>query len=177
MSEPFLGQISMFGFKFAPKDWAWCDGRSLSISQNQALYALLGVTYGGDGKSYFNLPDLRGRTPIHWDGRFAYSFKQGISGGQESVALTAEQMPSHHHAFYAASENADKGTINADVTVLAPANKDNLAYPVYGPANHLALLTHGSCSDSGGDGAHLNLQPSQVINFCISLRGDFPMRS
>lgn len=174
MAEPFLGEIRMFGFNFPPKDWALCNGQEMPIADNAALYSLLGITFGGDGRNMFKLPDLRGRTPIHINPaqEATYAHARGAFGGQEVVALTVAQLPQHRHAFYATEELANKGSLAPDKRVLAQAND-----AIYGPPTNLVPLIATSCSETGGGQAHANLQPSLVINFCIALKGEYPTRN
>ncbi|GGZ15745.1 MULTISPECIES: phage tail protein [Shewanella] len=174
MAEPFLGEIRMFGFNFPPKDWALCDGQEMPINDNAALYSLLGVTFGGDGRNVFKLPDLRGRTPIHinWAQGATYAQARGAFGGQEEVTLTVAELPAHRHTFYATEELADKGGLAPDQRVLAQASD-----AIYATPNNLVPLIATSVSETGGGQAHANLQPSLVINFCIALKGEYPTRN
>lgn len=169
MAEPFLGEIKMVGFDFAPKDWAFCNGDTLPISQNQALFSLLGTAYGGDGRVNFNLPDLRGRVPIH---RKRPTQDRGDSGGLESVQLTENELPRHTHDFNALSIPANKGG-GGEGTRLFAVEPDENAYTV---EQNLSTMNPGTCSPSGGGLAHDNIQPSLVINFVIALKGYYPER-
>lgn len=169
MSSPFLGEIRMSGFGFAPKGWAQCNGQLLPINQNQALFALLGTMYGGNGQVNFALPDLRGRSPMH----VGPQSTQGQRAGVEAVTLNMNQLPAHQHAL--------KGTGD-----LANANAPGLALPAAkgrGGSNRYAaggssdaLMHPDSISRSGGSQAHNNLQPFAVLNFSIALQGIFPSR-
>ena len=166
MSEPFLSQIGIFGFNFAPRGWAQCDGQILPINQNQSLYSLLGTTYGGDGRTSFGLPDLRGRVPIHFDGSHAL----GQRSGQETVVLGAAQTPAHSHNLTVSTDDAaSNDPLN---NVFAKANFD-----VYHEATNLVPLIGGSTGNVGGSQAHNNMQPYLAINFCIALVGIFPSRN
>jgi microcystin-dependent protein len=169
MSEPFLGQIGIFGFNFAPIHWAQCNGQVLSIQQNQALFALIGTYYGGNGTTNFALPDLRGRVPLH----FGAGFVQGQVGGTEAEVLSAAQMPAHTH-----TPNCN----SAPGAALAPAGNYWAADP-HGHLPYAATATSGkqlaaAAIGSQGQGqSHSNLAPFLVVNFCISLAGIFPSRS
>jgi microcystin-dependent protein len=167
MAEPFLGSILIFGGNFAPQGWAFCNGQLLPINQNQALFSLLGTTYGGNGQTTFALPDLRGRVPIHFgQGPGLSSYSEGQVGGVESVTLIATQMPQHQHVQPAT--NADEGT-----------NRPNSAVPARGGV--YAAGSDGSAlaptSPAGGNQAHENRQPFLAINFIIALQGIFPSRN
>lgn len=167
MSEPFLAQIMIVGFNFAPRGWAMCDGAILPINQNQSLYSLLGTMYGGDGRTSFALPDLRGRTPIHvGSGRTL-----GQKGGEETHPLTAAEIPAHTHALNATPTTAD-----------LPVPTDNLlgtteAVDIYNQTANLQNMSAASISNTGGGQSHENMQPYLALNFCIALRGLFPSRN
>ena len=166
MAEPFLGEIRVTSFSFAPKGWAICNGQLLPINQNQALFALLGTQYGGNGTVNFALPDLRGRTPLHTD----TGFVQGQTGGEETHFLTPAEIPPHSHA---------QGSI-AQATGSNPANNVLAAKPRRGsnvyasPANLVQLAGQGS---TGGSQSHGNMQPYLTLNFIIALQGIFPSRN
>lgn len=171
MSEPFLGCIAIFGFSFPPRGWATCDGQILPINQNQSLYSLLGTTYGGDGRTTFALPDLRGRAPMHEGSGAGLSPRSwGQKLGDENVTLTTSQIPPHTHTANAATADATAATPqgNLPAPAVAPFN-------VYGdPAN----LTAGAAGQvSGGGAGHDNMQPYTTLNFCIALQGLFPSRN
>jgi len=171
MSEPFIGEIKMYGFNWPPKDWALCDGSPMPISENQALYSLLGTTFGGDGVSTFKLPDLRGRVPLHRGDLNPYSYDRGDKGGLEYVTLQTPQMPYHTHDLNVTN---DPGTAHAGTEdrIFAASNTSE----TYGPANDLTPLNTATCSYAGGNYPHPNIQPIQVVNFCISLSGIYPQR-
>jgi len=169
MADPYLGEIRLFSFNFAPSGWATCDGQLLQISQNNALYALLGIMYGGNGSTNFNLPDLRGRTPLH----FTSGFAQGQNGGYEGIALTQSQIPGHVHGLVATS--ATTNTTNAPGGNAFGSSLAN--YPVYSDVANLTLMNTGTIGLEGGGVAHDNMQPFLVVNFCIALSGIFPPRS
>lgn len=169
MSTPFLGEIRMFGFNFAPRGWAFCTGQLLPISQNAALFSILGTTYGGNGVSNFALPDLRSRVPIH-----PSAFVQlGEQSGVETVALQAGQMPLHGHDVTASSDVADS---------TSPAGNRLAAKPRLGanvfadPTTRMPLLA-SSVDVAGGGQPHNNIQPSLGVNFAIALFGVFPSRN
>lgn len=169
MSEPFLAEVRMIGFNFAPRGWAFCDGQILPIDQNQSLYSLLGTTYGGDGRTSFALPDLRGRTPIHV-GRSngGGDHTLGQKSGEETHTLSAAEMPQHDHVFQGTSNTATSADGNGNVLA-------RTGVPVYSPATNRTSL--GGMADVGGGQAHNNMQPYLAINFCIALRGLFPSRN
>jgi len=169
MAEPFISEIRAFGFNFAPKGWATCDGQLLAINQNQALYSLIGITYGGDGRTNFNLPDLRGRTPIHFDA----SYREGQKSGSENVTLTTGQIPAHTHTLEATTSAPAANTPASNLLATLPADKADFT----APANSNSTLNPASLAAAGGSIPHNNMQPSLVINFCIALIGVFPSRS
>ncbi len=174
MADPFLGEIRMFSFKFAPNGWALCNGQLMKIQQSTALYSLLGTYYGGDGKTTFALPDLQGRAPLHLgtlQGGSTYPI--GKAGGVETVTLLQNQMPAHNHNLTAYDSPADKMT--AANNLLAQSESP---HPIYNQqVGTLAVLYGLSLDPAGGGQAHDNLQPYLVINFCICLSGIYPPRS
>lgn len=183
--EPFIGQIVMFGGNFAPRGWAKCDGQLLPINQNQALFSILGTMYGGDGRTTFALPDLRGRAPIHTgQGPGLSARTQGAKGGAESVKLGVSHMPAHAHSVRApgTSAKADTGSpAGAQMaTVAAKTGKKGgsggSAVYSQGGANDAAMLPFKS-GRSGSNGGHENMPPYQTVNFIIALQGIFPSRS
>lgn len=178
MSEPFLGEIRMFGFKFAPRYWALCNGQEIQIRDNPALYSLLGTAFGGNGSTYFNLPDLQGRVPVHTDPSQPYACDRGIKSGTERVPLAENQLPPHSHTFHATSEPADRGKMQAEQRVLASAKYAVSGEPfaLYGSPVNLKEMNQNSLSGAGGNQPHDNLQPSLVVNFCIALAGTYPSR-
>lgn len=171
MSQPFIGEIRAFGFNFAPRFWALCDGQLLPIAQNQALFSILGTTYGGDGRETFGLPDLRGRVPVH-AGAGAVP-RLGQRSGTETVTLTAEQLPAHGHAVMASADLSTAATPEGNVMGAKPRGGAD----VYAAGGTLTPLAPGAVSTAGSGQAHDNMQPFQVLNFCICLQGLFPSRS
>ncbi len=171
MSEPFLAEIRMVGFNFAPRGWAFCDGQILPINQNQSLYSLLGTNYGGDGRTSFALPDLRSRTPIHRGDGHTLAQK----GGAETVALTAAEIAAHTHTAKASSAPANDATPENDVLANSEPTGDD-AYHKPTAANMTAIRS-GTVTNAGGGQAHNNMQPYLTIAFCIALRGLFPSRN
>jgi microcystin-dependent protein len=168
MTEPFVGQIMLAGFSFPPRGFATCDGQTLPIAQNQALFALLGTTYGGDGITTFKLPDLRGRTPLG----FSNLLPMGAVGGTETVTLNSNQLPVHVH-FAQASTNAG-GSGNPSTGVFGGSGSENL-YAATGGAQ--VPLNPATIDPAGGNQPHENMQPFGVLNFCIALSGIFPSRN
>lgn len=174
MSDPFIGEIRPVGFSFAPVKWAFCDGQTLPIDQNQALYALFGTTYGGNGVSTVGLPDLRGRCVVGAGSQAGVLSKPlGTKGGYERVALTESQIPYHTHGVEAYGGDTASNTI--DPTGALPASSSREA--VYTQENPTVAMAPASVSASGGGVAHENMMPFQVINYIVALDGLFPTRS
>jgi microcystin-dependent protein len=167
MATPFLGQISVFSFSFAPKGWALCNGQLLPINQNQALFALLGTTYGGNGLQTFALPNLQGRVPIH----LGNGFIQGQVGGEQAHTLAISELPSHTHAPVGSSSNANA----ADPTGAYCAITSSGVYS--STTSPSAALASAAVANAGGTQAHDNMAPYLVLNFCIALTGIFPSRN
>ncbi|MEA2484662.1 MAG: hypothetical protein QOC55_2609 [Thermoleophilaceae bacterium] len=167
MSEPFLSEIKICAFNIAPKGWAFCNGQFLPINQNQALFALLGTTYGGNGQTTFALPDLRGRCAIH----MGQGTTLGERAGEEAHTLTQNEMPQHIHPNGVVKANAS--TDVADSTVIpATATLD-----MYGNAANLSAMDPGVVSNTGGSQPHQNMQPFLTVNFIIALQGIFPSQN
>jgi microcystin-dependent protein len=166
MSEPFLSEIKIVSFNFPPKGWALCNGQFLPINQNQALFALLGTTYGGNGQTTFALPNLRGRVPIH----FGSEHDLGEAAGSTSVTINIQQLPAHTHALMASQTNGDTPASNNTVLAGTPAK-------IYGPPASLTTLNPASVSSVGGSQPHNNMMPYLVLNFIIALQGIFPSRN
>ena len=181
MTEPYLGEIRMFGFNFAPRGWAKCDGELLAINQNQSLYSILGTTYGGDGRTTFALPDLRGRVPIHpgnsnTTGSISYSL--GSKDGVESVTMTEAQMPAHSHTMRGTSDAAlssDNGGNDPTGRVLATSS--TAIYTNDTSAANLTPLSAITVGQNTGGESIDNMQPFLAIEFCIALSGTFPPRN
>lgn len=165
MAEPFLSEIRLMSFVFAPKGWALANGQLLPINQNQALFSLLGTTFGGDGRVNFALPDVRGRTPIH----VGSGHTLGERGGEPAHTLSISEIPTHTHV---ANGTSTVGAASPAVPIGNLFAKSNL--PLYGPANTLTPLAASTIGNVGGSQAHLNMQPFLVLNFCIALQGIFP---
>ena len=173
MSEPFIGQIMMVGFNFAPRGWANCDGQLLPISQNTALYSLLGTTYGGDGVNTFALPDLRGRVPVHMGtGLGLTTRKIGQRSGQEEVVLNEAQMPSHTHSLQAQNDAASVDTPGGNY--LAQRGRPDI---YDSDSDKLVQMGASAIEATGGSQGHDNMQPYLVLNFVIALDGIYPERN
>ncbi len=171
--EPFIGQIQNFGFNFAPRGWAMCNGQLLPINQNQALFSLLGTTYGGDGRTTFALPDLRGRVGLHeGTGPGLTQRPLGQRSGQETVTLTTQQIPSHSHptTVTVSNESGEEENVSGQIIANHPGafNEDPSPGQTLGGVTSLA---------AGGGQAINNMQPYLVTNYCIALTGIFPSRS
>jgi microcystin-dependent protein len=164
MAEPFLSEIRMFSFVFAPKGWALCNGQLLPINQNQALFSLLGTTYGGDGRVNFALPDLRSRVPIH----VGSGHTLGERGGEQAHTVSIAEMPAHFHLVNASS---------ADGSLATPVNNywgSNSERPYSSDPTNLVAMSPTGIANTGGSQAHLNIMPSLTLSFCIALQGIFP---
>lgn len=164
MAEPFLSEIRIMSFVFAPRGWALCNGQLLPINQNQALFSLLGTTFGGDGRVNFALPDLRGRTPMH----VGSDHTLGERGGEQAHTLSIGELPTHTHAAIGTSTTAQNAPDNTKL--LATSNPQ----PAYGAAGNLAAMSPNMVTNVGGSQAHLNMQPFLTLSFCIALQGIFP---
>ena len=167
MAEPFLSEIRITSFGFAPKGWALCNGQLLPINQNQALFSLLGTTYGGDGRVNFALPDLRARVPLHTGSGHTL----GEKGGEQTHTLSIAEIPTHTHTLNGSSSNANQPIPTGNLLARqAPAN------PYIG-ATTLGAMNPGSVTNVGGSQAHINMQPYLTLNFCIALQGIFPSQN
>jgi microcystin-dependent protein len=179
MSTPFVGEIRMFGGNFAPGQWAFCNGQLAAISENEALYTLIGTTYGGDGVQTFGYPDLQGRVPVHMGAGQSTTYVIGQSGGVEQVTIATNTMPGHSHAILSDQNNATTASPANGI----PANAvPNLVYTVpNGPANPdspiFKNLNPAMLAPAGSNLPHDNLQPFQVVSFIICLFGIFPTRN
>jgi microcystin-dependent protein len=164
MAEPFLSELRIMSFNFAPKGWALCNGQLLPINQNQALFSLLGTTFGGDGRVNFALPDVRARTPIH----VGSGHTLGERAGEQAHTLSIAELPTHTHVLNATSNDATQPIPTGNLlSRMAPAN------PYLAPTN-IGAMQAGSVTNTGGSQAHLNMQPFLVLSFCIALQGIFP---
>jgi microcystin-dependent protein len=165
MAEPFLSEIRIMSFNFAPQGWALCNGQLLPINQNQALFSLLGTTYGGDGRVNFALPNLQGRTPIH----MGNGHLLGEAGGEQAHTLSISEIPTHTHLANASTANGSTNFANGNI--LAAAGN------LYAAPSSLTTLNPTSITNVGGSQAHLNMQPFLTLSFCIALQGIFPSRN
>ena len=166
MAEPFLSEIRVFSFNFVPRGWAMCNGQLLPINQNQALFALLGTTYGGDGRVNFALPDLRGNVPIH----VGAGFRLGERGGEQSHTLSTTEMPTHIHQISASTIDSG-GVDNPTGNFLGSASN------LYHTPASLTPMNPGTIAAAGGSQAHLNMQPFLTLTFGIALQGIFPSQN
>jgi len=177
MTQPFIGQIQPFGFNFAPRNWAQCNGQILSIQQNTALFSLLGTQYGGNGQTTFALPDLQSRVPVHaGTSPGGESFQQGEAAGTETVTLALGTMPAHGHAFVGSSANGDSTIPAAGQTLAKAALPSKTPDNFYGPDTTPQPINMATVSPVGGNQSHTNIQPYQAINWCICTLGIFPSR-
>jgi len=178
MPEPFLSEIKLVSFNYAPQGWALCNGQLLPINQNQALFALLGTTYGGDGRQNFGLPDLRGKVPIH----VGNGHVLGETAGVTAVTITQQTMPRHVHLLQARAESpatTTQNTVPAATKMLAQGNAalqggQTASVTLYGPASNLAAMAPDAVSNFGGSQPHNNMMPYLTLNFIIALQGIFP---
>jgi microcystin-dependent protein len=172
--DPYLGEIRMVGFNYAPQGWALCNGQLLSIAANTALFSLLGTSFGGDGVRTFGLPDMRGRAPLHYgQGPGLTDRTMGEAGGGEAVTLTITEMPAHIHAVFPMGSNLE--ATSTDPTNGASAINGTPLFVEGSAAN--AKMAEASCLPAGGSLPHNNMQPYLVVNFIIALNGIFPPRS
>jgi microcystin-dependent protein len=163
MAEPFLSEVRIFSFIFAPRGWALCNGQLLPINQNQALFSLLGTTFGGDGRVNFALPDLRGRTPIH----VGSGHSLGERGGEPAHTLSIAELPTHTHVL---SASTTQGTLNDPTGAVIAKSAQN----AYAPAQNFVAMNPAVLTNTGGSQAHLNLMPFLTLSFGIALQGIFP---
>jgi microcystin-dependent protein len=168
MSEPFLAEVKIVSFNFPPKGWAFCNGQFLPINQNQALFALLGTTYGGNGQTTFALPNLQGRTPIHWNN----DFPLGNAGGEVTHTLTTTELPPHTHTVQAVGAAGNSASPTGHALAQPPIGLGN----TYGSPGS-AALDAASLTATGGGQAHSNLMPCLTLNFVIALQGIFPSQN
>lgn len=166
MSEPFLSEIRIMSFVFAPKAWALCNGQLMPINQNQALFSLLGTTYGGDGRVNFALPDLRARTPIH----MGQEHTLGERGGESAHTVTSSELPLHVHTAQGSSNNGTVQDATGNLLGVVPSR-------IYTDPANLTTLSPSTITSVGGSQAHVNMQPYLVLSFCIALQGIFPSQT
>ncbi len=180
MSTPYIAQICMFGGNFAPRSFAFCNGQVLSISQNQALFALIGTTYGGNGIQNFALPNLQSQLAVH-QGVGVSSYSLGQSGGSPTVTLTTQQIPAHTHPLNATQANATATTIANNLLPGQPTTGNPPEFYASQIQGQPALIPHimaaGACGMTGGNQPHTNLMPSLCVSFIIALQGIFPSRN
>jgi microcystin-dependent protein len=167
MGQPFVGEIRMFGGNFGPAGWMLCQGQQLPISEYETLFQLIGTTYGGDGQTTFNLPNLSGRLPVHQTSNFV----MGQSAGEETVVLTVQQLPVHSHAMSASLNTAAGSTVTGNVVGQVGATQIYREVPAASP------MANQACTGIGGNQPHDNMQPYLAINFIISLFGIFPSQT
>lgn len=171
MSEPFVGEIRMFAGNFAPRGWAYCDGALLAVSQNDALFSLFGTIYGGDGRTTFGLPDLRGRLPIHaGHGPGMTERRLGSKAGQEEVTLIENQLPSHTHEFKAVKNQASGSNPGANETLAG-----SVGFDAYVPSGAIGMSSN-NVTAVGGSGRHQNEMPYLCVHFIVALFGIYPSR-
>ncbi len=168
MSEPFLSEIKIVSFNFPPKGWAFCNGQFLPINQNQALFSLLGTTYGGNGQTTFALPNLRGRVPIH----MGNGHTLGEAAGSSAVTVNIQQLPTHLHGLQAVNSPATTNTPSASVMLA-----NSTAAQAYQPPANLVAMAPNAVTSVGGSQAHTNLMPYLVLDFIIALQGIFPSQN
>ena len=172
MSDPFIGEIRMFGGSFAPAAWAFCDGQLMPIAQNDALFSLIGTTYGGDGQETFAVPDLQGRVPMHMGtGSSGTPYVEGEKAGVESVTLTTQQIPQHNHAFLASTTTGNSVTPTDNLT----GNSAQVTFYALGTA--ITTMLGQAIQPVGGSQPHDNMQPYLTLSFIISLYGIFPSQT
>lgn len=175
MSQPFLGQIIIVSFNYAPAGYAFCDGQIINISQNPALYAVIGHAYGGDGRTTFAMPDMRGRVPVFWDSTSEFALR----GGTESVTLTCEQMPQHTHDVKGTNVKGDARRAGTDANrgfATTDHGADQSPDLIYGDYNlsNLTPMNEAITKEVGGGQPHTNMQPFLPLVFCIAVQGGFP---
>ena len=166
MGTPYLSEIRIMSFNFAPKGWAFCNGQQMPINQNQALFSLLGTTYGGNGQTTFALPNLQGRTAMH----LGNGHTQGETGGEAAHTLTVTEIPTHTHTANASSSEGNS-PVPASNVLASPLNQS------YAPPAAGVVMDPSTVAATGGSQAHNNLQPYLALNFCIALQGAFPTRN
>jgi microcystin-dependent protein len=181
MATPYIGEIRCFGFNFAPLGWAFCNGQLLDISQNAALYSIIGTTYGGDGVTTFGLPNLQGQIPMHWgNGPGGFNTSIGEVQGTPNVTLTTNQIPIHTHTVIGmevpSGGGPERTAVAAGNTYLSDSQPPNGAWQL-APSSVTAAFSNKAISGQGGSQPHDNMQPYLVLNFCIALEGIFPSQN
>jgi len=175
--DPFVAEIRIFPFNFAPKGWAFCDGQILPLSQNTALFSLLGTTYGGDGKSNFALPNMQGNAPMHpGQGPGLSLHDLGETGGSDTVSLLESEIPAHTHALMADSGRGVGNRVTTPASTTAIADGSGVS-PYLNTSANLTNLSGNAVAPAGGNQPHNNLQPYLTLNFCIALQGVYPPRT
>jgi microcystin-dependent protein len=175
--DPFVAEIRIFPFNFAPKGWAFCDGQLLPLSQNTALFSLLGTFYGGDGKSNFALPNLQGNAPIHaGQGPGLSLYGLGQMGGSETVSLLDSEMPAHPHSVMVGTQDTADNQVPSPTKILGKSG-GAFAYVPGSPAPPLTQMNFNMIAPAGGDQPHNNMMPYLTLNFCIALQGVYPPRT
>jgi microcystin-dependent protein len=173
MADPFVAEIRVFAFNFAPRGWAFCDGQLLPLSQNTALFSLLGTTYGGNGSSNFGLPDLQGRAPMHpGQGPGLSLYDLGESGGSETVTLLTSEIPAHNHSLAGSNRPANSASPSPTVAIAGARG-----FNAFASANNLAVSDPQTLGLGGSNQPHNNMQPYLTLSFCIAMQGVFPPRS
>jgi len=176
MSDSFIGEIKMFAATFSPRQWAFCNGAIMAVSQNESLFALIGATYGGDGRSSFGLPEMRGRIPVHYgQGPGLSAYPIGMRRGLEEVVLSADQLPSHTHALQASNNRATSKNPNGNVFAASPVNET--MYIEGQTTGAPQALNEAAVDTSGSNDGHMNIMPYTAIQFIICLEGIFPSRN
>ncbi len=173
MANPYLGEVRVFSFAFPPKGWAFANGQTQAINQNQALFALLGTTYGGNGQTTFALPNLQDRTPIHAGNSAFGGYSQGSIGGESTHTLTQTEMPAHTHGISATTANAPVAALGPENAIPASAPHQ----PYRSGATQPVSMRAGLGQNAGGGQPHSNLQPYTALNFCIAMQGIFPSQN
>ncbi len=177
MSEPFVGEIRMFAGNFAPRGWGFCDGQLLAVSQNDALFSLFGTIYGGDGRTTFGIPDMRGRIPLHAGTSPGLSNRRlGSKGGSEDEALNVNQLPSHNHTISVSSNDADNPSPVSRV-LAESKNAGGVGRKLFAIGGNNILLNSSALTNSGGNQSHSNLMPTLCVNFIVALVGIYPSRN
>lgn len=178
--DPFIGEIRAFGFNFAARDWAFCNGQTMSIAQNQALFAIIGTIYGGNGQTTFQLPNLQGQIPMHWGTGPGFNTTVGQVQGSTTVTLTTQQIPQHDHVITAAEPaagvTAERVAVPTNTSYLGTNSNRNLGWS-NPPANLSTQFAINAISQTGSSLPHENMQPYLAINFLIALYGIFPSRN